>query len=240
MARFQLREGSVATDLANRTQDQSRKGKTMKRSMALTSCCLSTVALLCFLAAEASADHLHYVQITDTRYYPATLADVFPADPDTPLLRWIVYAGNDSSVTIDDGVNTYSDSTGTGTVKAVFDAPRSQDVTLPQATALFEFKVLALDTSGSQTMQIGWTDLINVIEWDEAGQDITGTKNDGSNTPTTNVPRWSDLGSLPLRVRLYYQVRRLCLYRVVTDASGTELGRFSFPDVANSFKNFYP
>ncbi len=211
----------------------------MKRLMVSSFRIWLTLVLVCFLATEASANHLHYVQITDTRYYPATLADVFPADPDTPLLRWIVYAGNDSAVTIDDGVNTYTDSTGTGTVKAVFDAPRSQDVTLPQQTALFEFKVLALDTFGSQTIQFGWTDLINVIEWDEAGQDITGTKNDGSNTPTTNIPRWSDLGDLPLRIRLYYNFADFVFTAVVTDEGGTELGRFSFHDVANSFKNFY-
>ena len=211
----------------------------MKRSVALISCCLLTVALLCFLAVEASADYLHYISISDSRYYPMTLAEFFPAAPDTPLLRWIVYSGSDLHVTIDDDVNTYSESTGTGTVKAVFDAPRSQDVTLPQETALFEFKVLALNTSGIQTIQVGWTDLINDIEWDEAGQDITGTKNDGSNTPTVNVPRWSDFGNLPLRVRLYYNFADFVFTGVVTDEGGAELGRFSFHDVANSFDNFF-
>jgi cysteine-rich repeat protein len=207
----------------------------MKRLMTLALLCLSTLALLCLLAVEASANHLHFVPISDARYSPQTLDQVFPGSP--PLLKWIIYSGDDSNVTIDG--NTYSESTGTGTVKAVFDAPKSEDVTLPQATALFEFEVLALDTSGTETMQVGLTDLINDIEWDEAGQDITGTKNDGSNTPTQNVSRWSDLGNLPLRVQLYYHFADFVFTAVVLDESGAELGRFSFPDVANPFDNFF-
>ena len=43
----------------------------MKRLMVSSFRIWLTLVLLCFLAAEASANHLHYVQITDTRYYPA-------------------------------------------------------------------------------------------------------------------------------------------------------------------------
>lgn len=66
---------------------------------------LLIMALLCLPAAQASANHLHFVPITDSRYEPNTLNDLFGVDD---LDRWIIVAGADLFSYIDDTDNIYS------------------------------------------------------------------------------------------------------------------------------------
>ena len=66
--------------------------------------------LLCLLAGTASANHLHHIPVSDTRY-PGLLVDTFG---DTPLEAWIIYEGDDQYSSFDDATNTYSASEGTG------------------------------------------------------------------------------------------------------------------------------
>ncbi len=216
---------------------------------------LLAAVLLLFVAANASADILHYVQISDTRYYPDTLAEYYPDTPDTPLQRWITFAGNDTNSYYDDYSNDadapppiFGDTMGTGTVKAVFDYPMLEDVhsaDSDKVTAFFEFNVLTLsgyaDPNVSQTIQIGYTDLINDIEWDEAGQELLSTRLDGG-YKVTNLPRLSDSGSLPLRIQMYYNFANyVATFVIINDATHTSTS-FSWAatgSTLNPFKNYY-
>jgi uncharacterized repeat protein (TIGR01451 family) len=189
----------------------------------------------------ASAHHLHYVPITDTRYSPLTLAEFFPDDPEAPLFEWVVYSGDDQFSTFSPDGLIVTTSVGSGTAEVVADAPSFEDITNPLATAFFEFEVSSLDDSGLQTIELGWTDLIGRIKWDEASGVISGDREGVADFDVGGVPRWSDHGSLPLRIRMYYQFQDFVLTFVVVDEDGNLSAPFTWQSdgVANPFRNFF-
>ncbi|MEJ2060261.1 MAG: hypothetical protein P8Y64_07210 [Gammaproteobacteria bacterium] len=215
---------------------------------------LSATALLWLLATAASADVLHYISITDTRFPPNdppsatwTLSDTYG---DTPLNSWIVYTGDDSwstitsSGTLPDGVaypygQTYTVSSGIGTVQAVVDTPLYDEYTNPQRTAFVELNVQSLDTSSAQTMELGLTDGANEVKWDEAAGTISGSRSGLSGDDVTGISRWSSLGSLPLHIQYYYQFNDHVLTFIVLDDVGNKLYTVSWQGSVNPFENFY-
>lgn len=205
---------------------------------------LLPIVLVFLPLAVASAHHLHYIPITDTSFPqndpnlnpPWVLADTYG---ETPLLRWIIYSGDDQYSSNDTVTNTYSASTGTGTAEAVFDFVAFDDITNPQITAFYEYEIVQLDDSGLQTIEIGMTDLINQIKWDEASGVISGSRAGVAGDDVGGIPRWSTLGNLPLRLQIYYSFSaHVITYVLINDVTHTSRS-VSWQGSANPFANFF-
>lgn len=223
-------------------------GALMRRVRALVRAPLLRLLLLLALVllpvANASAHHLHYIPITDSSFPendpnlnpPWVLADTYG---ETPLHRWVIYSGDDQYSDIDVATNSYHASIGTGTAEATFDFPAFDDITNPQTTAFFEYDIVLLDDSGLQTIEVGLTDLINQIKWDEASGVISGSRAGVSHDDVSGIPRWSTLGNLPLRLQIYYSFSaHIITYVLIDDATHTSRS-VSWQGSANPFANFY-
>jgi cysteine-rich repeat protein len=199
------------------------------------------VALPCLLAGAASANHLHYVSITDTRF-PENIPNppwvLFDTYGESPLEEWIVYSGNDAFTTHSNNYQTFEASTGDGTAEVVFDSPTFADITNPSATAFYEFEIFTLDTSGFQSIEVGLTDLINQIKLDEASGVISASKAEVAGDDVGGIPPWSTTGNLPLRLQIYFNFATYVItYVVIDDTTGTET-RASWQGSADPFQNF--
>jgi cysteine-rich repeat protein len=219
----------------------------MRRSVATFLRSLPTATLLCLFPVAASANHLHYIPVTDTRfpqndpnspeYTPGfVIADIAVE----PLHEWVIYSGDDTFTSITNNARTIETSVGAGTAEAVFDAPGKEDITNPKLTAFYEFEVSTLDSSGLQTIEVGLTDLINQIKWDEASGVISGSRAGVADLDVRNVPRWSAHASLPLRFQIYYNFSDHVLTFVVIDGVlGTSPPFNWYSPTANPFQNFF-
>lgn len=193
------------------------------------------VVMLLLPLAQASAHHLHYVPLSDSRF-PTILADIYG---ETPLQQWISYEGGDSFTSYDLATRTFDVSSGTGVDTMVFDYPFFEDITDSQTTAFFELEIRQLDTSGVQTFEYGLTDLDSQVKWDEAAGTITGSKSGVSGDNVSGLPRISTLGDLPLRLQAYYNFAAHVLTLVlIDDATGTSRV-MNWQGSANPFTNFY-
>lgn len=191
--------------------------------------------LLLFPAVRASADILHYIPITDSRYAPNLLVDLFGPDP---LNEWTTYTGDDTE-SYHDNPLIYGVTSGIGTVEEVFDYPLFQQYQNPSTTAFFELEINTLDDSGLQSMRVGMTDLSNSVKWDEAAGKISGTKNGLSGDDVTGIARWSDLGNYPLRLQVYYNYNDFIItYVLINDDAHTSTS-VSWQGSVNPFSNFY-
>ncbi|MCB1037065.1 MAG: DUF11 domain-containing protein, partial [Acidobacteria bacterium] len=185
-------------------------------------------------AGPASAHHFHYVNITDSRYSPDILFDLFGEDP---LERWIVFTGNDQFSFIDDTFDIYGVSQPQGTVQAIFDFPFFENVANPRTTVYIELRINLLDTSGQQTIELGFTDLANEIKWDEAARRVTATQDPGNRV--LNTPRLGP--NFPLSVHLYYHMADWVAKAVATDTDGTnQTTLFDWTGTQQPFRNFFP
>jgi cysteine-rich repeat protein len=209
---------------------------------------LPAVALLCLLAVPASANHLHYIPITDTQFPENDPASpeyipgwtIFDTYGETPLERWVIYSGDDTFTTFSNNSRTMEASVGSGTAEGIFDAPGTDDITNSKLTAFYEFEVFTLDTSGLQTIEVGLTDLINQIKWDEASGVISASMAGASDLDVGDVPRWSAHASLPLRLRIYYNFNDHVLTFVVIDDVLGASPPFSWSSpTVNPFQNFF-
>jgi cysteine-rich repeat protein len=206
-----------------------------------------TMGLLCTFAPKAAANHLHYIPVTDTQfpendptsleYIPGWL--IFDTYGELPLEQWVIYSGDDEFTTFSNNSLTMEASGGSGTAEVLFDAATFADTTNPSATAFYEFEVFTLDDSGLQTIEVGVTDLINQIKWDEKSGVISGSKAEVAGDDVNGVPRWSATGNLPLRLRIYYNFATYVItFVVIDDATGTETRR-SWQGSGNPFQNFF-
>ena len=191
--------------------------------------------LLCLLGGMASAHHLHYIPLSDTRY-PGLLVDTFG---ETPLEEWVIYEGDDQYSSFDEATNTYSASQGTGVATAIFDYPYFDDINNPQITAFWEIEVVSLNTSGIQTIEMLFTDLDNDIKWDEAAGTIIGTKAGLGGDSVVGLPPLSAVGELPLRVQMYYHFKDFVVTIVVIDDATGASTSFSWQGSVNPFVNFF-
>ena len=208
---------------------------------------LLPMALILLPVATAWAHHLHYIPITDTSFpendpnSPQYVPDWVIADTygETPLHRWVIYSGDDRFSAIDTVTNTYSASTGSGTAQAVFDFPDFDDIANPQITAFYEFRIVQLDDSGLQSIEIGLTDLINQIKWDEAAGVISGSRSVVAGDDVNGIPPWSTLGDLPLRLQIYYSFSSHVITYVLIDDAAHASRSVSWQGSGNPFQNFY-
>jgi len=208
---------------------------------------LLTMGLLCMFAPQAAANHLHYIPVTDTQfpendpaspeYIPGWI--IFDTYGEPPLEHWVIYSGDDTFTTLSNNSRTMEASVGSGTAEVIFDAATFADITNPSATAFYEFEVFTLDDSGLQTIEVGLTDLINQIKWDEASGVISGSKAEVAGDDVGGIPPWSATGSLPLRLRIYYNFTTYVItYVIIDDATGTET-RASWQGSGDPFQNFH-
>jgi len=205
---------------------------------------LLPVVLLCGLAAEASAHHLHHVPITDTRYTPDTLFDLFG---DEPLLRWIIFTGDQTFSYLDDEELIYGVTAPEGLAEANFDFPFFEDQTNDRTTAFFELEMTQLPGSGDpevlQTIELGFTDVATKVKWDEAAGEISGTKSGLEGFDVPGIPRLADAGDLPLRIQMYYHFSDYVLtFVVINDLLGTrtQFSWVSTGGAVNPFSHHWP
>ncbi len=205
---------------------------------------LLPVVLLCGLAAEASAHHLHHVPITDTRYAPDTLFDLFG---DEPLLRWIIFTGDQTFSYLDDEELIYGVTNPVGLAEANFDFPFFEDQTNDRTTAFFELEMTQLPGSGDpeviQTIELGFTDVATKVKWDEAAGEISGTKTGLEGFDVSGIPRLADAGDLPLRIQMYYHFSDYVLtFVVINDLLGTrtQFSWVSTGGAVNPFTHHWP
>ena len=219
----------------------------MRRSVTSFLHFLLAVTLFCLLAVPASANHLHYIPVTDTQFPENDPASpeyipgwtIFDTYGETPLEHWVIYSGDDTFTTFSNNSRTMEVSTGAGTAEGVFDASIFADITNPSATAFYEFEIFTLNTSGLQTIEVGLTDLINQIKWDEASGVISGSKAEVAGDDVDGIPRWSATGNLPLRLQIYFNFTTyLVTFVVIDDTTGTE-ARASWQGSGDPFQNFH-
>ena len=203
-------------------------------------------ALLCLFTTTASAHHFHYISITDTRWPENDPNDpshdpnwvLFDAVGDAPLEEWVVYTGLDDDVSIDDSTNGYFDATGDAAAQGIWDASGFDDITNSQHTAFWELKFLDLDSLGGKTVEIGITDLVNRVRWEESEQTLS-TNILPASDDVLGLPRMTDFGDFPLRFQLYYNFSNYVFTLVaINDAAGTS-ETFSLQGSAQPFLNFF-
>jgi cysteine-rich repeat protein len=207
----------------------------MRRALHVTIPLLVGLTLLCGIAESALANHLHYIPVSDTRY-TGLLVDLVG---EAPLNEWVIYEGDDQYSSFSNGGLSYAGSEGTGVATAVFDAPFFADVTNAQATAAFELEIAALDDSGIQSIEIGLTDLDNEIKYDEAAGTMIGTRSGLGGDSVVGIPRFSTVGSYPLRVQMYYHFSDHVLTVVVIDGATGASQSASWQGSVNPFVNFF-
>jgi uncharacterized repeat protein (TIGR01451 family) len=205
---------------------------------------LLSMVLLCGLATEASANLLHHVPITDARYAPDTLFDLFGEEP---LLRWIVFTGDPTFSYFDDEERIYGVTDPKGLAEGTFDFPFFEDQADNRTTAFFEFEVTSLPGSGDpevvQTLEIGITDIATKVKWDEAAGEISGTRSGLEGLDVAGIPPLADAGDFPLRIQVYYRFSDYVLtFVVINDLLGTR-AQFSWASTGagvNPFENHWP
>ena len=199
---------------------------------------LVAVALLCFLATEASANHLHYYGVDDPLYTP-TIADTV-ADPSIPLFLWVIIGGSTSSqVTIRNGTTAQIDIDPNSAVSPpvlAFDAPLYEGDT-DKDTAFFEFEVSQLTSTPSASGEFGFTDLQDDVRFDDRNHRLVGDRN---SFITSGLPPLNSLGTFPYRVQIYYQFHDFVMTAVVIDEALGRSATMSWQaNVQNPFQNFF-
>jgi hypothetical protein len=199
---------------------------------------LVAVALLCFLATEASANHLHYYGVDDPLYTP-NIASVV-ADPSIPLFLWVIIGGSTSSqVTIRNGTTVQIDIDPNSAVSPpvlAFDAPLYEGDT-DKDTAFFEFEVSQLTSTPSASGEFGFTDLQDDVRFDDRNHRLVGDRN---SFITSGLPPLNSLGTFPYRVQIYYQFHDFVMTAVVIDEALGRSATMSWQaNVQNPFQNFF-
>lgn len=208
--------------------------------------CFSAALLLCLLPTTTVAHHFHYISITDTRWPendpndPSYDPDWLLSDTigDAPLEEWVVFTGLDDDISIDDSTNGYFDATGDAAAQSIWDASLFDDITNSQHTAFWEIKFLDLDSQAGKTVEIGLTDLVYRVRWEESEQTLSTNVLPPSDD-VLGLPRMTDFGDFPLRFQLYYHFSDYVFTLVaINDAEGTS-ETFSLQGSAQPFLHFF-
>ncbi len=207
---------------------------------------LAVVMVAGFDTWSAWARHFHYISITDTRYPendeddPAYDEDwvLFDSIGEETVEERIVYTGQDDDLTISEQGQRYLDATGDAAAHSIFDFPGFSDIDNSQATMLIDLEVTALDSAPGKTIEIGYTDLVNRIRWEESEQTLS-TNVLPSSDDVLGIPRWDALGPYPLRIKTYYHYVDFVLTFAVENALGVTHS-YSFQGSAQPFYHFFP